>query len=44
MRGGICHLINSLAQANLTFTQEQLIMFFTTLKENLKHPNQEIQE
>ena len=44
MRGGVCHLINSLSQAKLDFSQEQLFQFFDTLKENLKHPNQEIQE
>jgi len=42
MRGGICHLINSLSQAKLDFSQEQLQHFFETLKENLRHPNQEI--
>ena len=42
MRGGVCHLINSLSQAKLEFTDAQLDQFFETLKENLKHPNQEI--
>lgn len=44
MRSGVCHLIHSLCQARLEFNEEELKQFFATLRENLRHPNQGIQE
>ena len=44
MRSGVCHLIHSLSQARMEFGEEELRQFFTTLKENMRHPNQAIQE
>lgn len=40
MRAGVCHLIHSLSQARIQFDQVELKQFFTTLKENMRHPNQ----
>ena len=44
MRTGVCHLIHSLSQAEIDFNEAELEQFFETLKENLKHPNQNVQE
>mmetsp|Transcript_22679 Transcript_22679/g.30267 ORF Transcript_22679/g.30267 Transcript_22679/m.30267 type:complete len:221 (-) Transcript_22679:1535-2197(-) len=44
MRSGVCHLIHSLSQAKIQFEESELRQFFATLKENLRHPNQSIQE
>ena len=44
MRSGVCHLIHSLSQARIQFDESELRQFFATLKENLRHPNQSIQE
>ena len=40
MRNGVCHLIHSLSQAKIQFEENELRQFFSTLKDNLKHPNQ----
>jgi len=44
MRNGVCHLIHSLSQAKVEFNEAELRQFFATLKENLRHANQLIQE
>ena len=44
MRSGVCHLIHSLSQARIQFDEAELKQFFATLKDNLRHPNQSIQE
>ncbi len=44
VRGAVCHLINCLCQAEIKFTEQQMIELFGTLKENLKHPNIDIQQ
>ena len=44
MRQGVCHLIHSLSQAKVALGQEELQQWFDTIKDNLRHPNQDIQE
>ena len=44
MRAGVCHLIHAQATANIVFDSKSLQQMFTTLQENLRHPNMEIQE
>jgi hypothetical protein len=42
MRNGVCHLIHALCQSHLDLEESELKLFFNTLKENFKHPNQDI--
>lgn len=42
MRSGVCHLIHSLSQAKIDFNEAELRELFSTLKDNLRHPNQAI--
>ena len=42
MRSGVCHLIHSICQARIEFNEAELRQFFDTIKENLRHPNQQI--
>mmetsp|Transcript_13155 Transcript_13155/g.22272 ORF Transcript_13155/g.22272 Transcript_13155/m.22272 type:complete len:278 (+) Transcript_13155:1878-2711(+) len=44
IRIGVCHLIHSMCLAKLPFSEQTLELFFSTLLENLKHPNLLIQE
>lgn len=43
VRGAVCHLIFCLCQAEIKFTEAQMIELFGTLKDNLKHANIDIQ-
>lgn len=42
IRGAVCHLIHCLCMAGINYTEKELQQIFQTLKENFKHPNQEI--
>ena len=44
VRAAVCHLINCLCQAEIKFSEHQMIELFSTLKENLKHPSIYIQQ
>lgn len=44
MRSGVCHLIHSISLAGMPLEAPEMIQFFNVIKENLKHPNVEIQE
>ena len=44
IRNALCHLIHALCLSRIDLDQSDLTLFFLTLKENFKHPNQDIQE
>ena len=44
MRGGVCHLINALATANVSLDEGLQFQFYASLQENFKHPSEAIQQ
>lgn len=44
IRNALCHLIHAMCLSGLDLDEPTLHLFFTSLKENFRHPNQDIQE